>query len=132
MRNALFPSVFVALLLVCALQARADELITNGGFETGDFSGWTTHPATSGSDFGVDGNPHSGNFAAYFGAVTPPFYDGISQTLATVAGSTYHISFWLAAAGGPPMDFRVLWDGTVVFDSSNTGPFPYTNFTLNE
>ena len=41
------------------------NLVTNGSFETGNFSGWTlVGPQTS-----VDGNAESGQFAANIGAV---------------------------------------------------------------
>lgn len=41
--------------------------ITNGGFETGDFTGWTLGGNTGYT--GVTGSyAHSGNFGAYFGA----------------------------------------------------------------
>ena len=35
-----YPSAFAAVLLALAGPASATEYLTNGGFETGDFSGW--------------------------------------------------------------------------------------------
>ena len=92
----------VASILLCA-GAHASNLVTNGDFETGDFTGWTTQAAGAGSEseeslFGVDGNgPHNGSYSAYFGATAP--YDTISQTIATTAGQSYTISFYLDSEG---------------------------------
>lgn len=109
--------------------AIAGNLVANCGFETGNFSGWTTTAAAAGSLFGVDGNPNSGTFAAYFGAVTPPFEDMISQSIPTIAGHAYSISFFLDNAGGSPNQFTAMFDGTTLLSLTNSAPFPYTEFT---
>ena len=89
---------YVGIILACCILATpsfADELIANGGFETGNFSGWTTLPASSGSDFGVNSNyPNSGTKDAFFGA-TGQYNDSIMQTLPTVEGQSYKIDFYL-------------------------------------
>ena len=135
----------LSLVAFCALippAARADNLVANGGFETGDFTGWTTAPAASGSLFGVDNNdpttnnsgdlPHSGTYFAYFGGTTVGSYDGISQDLATVPGTTYQVSFWLANDDGPENDFQAYWGGNLILDVNNADPFGYTNYTFTE
>jgi hypothetical protein len=76
-----------------AAGVQAAELVVNGGFETGDFTAWTTSDSFS-TFYGVDGaGPHHGNFSAYFGALDPS--DSIAQVLATTAGTHYTVSFWL-------------------------------------
>ena len=47
----------IALVLIFSLlfvQIAAANLVTNGDFETGDFTGWTVIPATDGSLVYVD------------------------------------------------------------------------------
>src|SRR5689334_4677324 len=57
-----------ALLLGMAGRANAN-LVANGDFETGDFTGWAQFGDTSFS--GVDGTaPQAGSFAAFFGPLT--------------------------------------------------------------
>lgn len=84
-----FPALGLALLAATGLAApaSAQNLVTNPGFETGDFSGWTATRAASGSFLGVGGVHYaaSGNYGAYFGAVGAQA-DSITQFLPTVAG----------------------------------------------
>jgi hypothetical protein len=124
----------VLLLLPVFAPCGAAELVTNGGFENGDFTGWTTIPAASNTDFGVDGFPHSGSFAAFFAALGPSD-DSISQTLTTVPGQSYSISFWLAqptqdlVPNPRPNDFSAYWGGTQLLSPHNVGYFDYTQYT---
>jgi hypothetical protein len=116
------------LVLMCAVAQGADgqNLVTNPGFESGNFTGWTQFDNT---DFtGVADNlPHSGTFEAFFGPVGST--GGIFQTLATTPGTTYTFSFWLenedAAEAG--QFFDASWDGSSVFSlDPPAGSFDYT------
>src|SRR5262249_5454325 len=80
----------------------SSNLIVNGGFETGNFSGWTQSGDLSYT--GVDGSlPHSGSFAAYMG---PTGSDGfLAQSFATTPGANYTLDYWLESDGGSPNDF---------------------------
>ncbi|HUP08840.1 MAG TPA: PEP-CTERM sorting domain-containing protein [Caldimonas sp.] len=98
-----------AMLLVGAVHA---NLVTNGGFETGNLTGWSLTGNTSFIGVqcpGPSSAVQSGNCSGFFGPVGS--LGGIAQTLATVAGATYDISFWLSSDGGIPSQFVFNWDG---------------------
>src|SRR5580704_14001113 len=119
-------SLAVALLaLGTSVLAHAGNLVTNGSFETGDFTGWTVtgdttfvgvcDVSTCPSGFA----PQDGNFAAYFGPVGDTAT--ISQTIATTPGEEYSLSFYLAnPVGGTPNYFNVTF-GNSSFSFSNFG-----------
>lgn len=125
----------MALLLVTSWSsdASAGSLIVNGGFETGDFTGWTV---TNNTDInGVDSsNPHSGTYEAFVGQLTADGLVSISQSVATNPGQSYIFSFWLTAEpgsgfSGAPDEFRASFGGNVLLDLKDVGPFPYTQYT---
>ena len=66
--------------------------VLNGGFETGNFIGWTVG---GGLGFtGVDSfAAKTGSFGAYFGEDAPG--SSISQTVTTVIGTLYLVEFWV-------------------------------------
>ena len=73
------------------------NLVANGSFETSGLSGWTLGGNSGASTWGpqifIDTQPESGAHAAGMGSVGS---DGtLSQTIATTAGKTYTLSFWL-------------------------------------
>ena len=64
--------------------------MTNGGFETGNFTGWTT----VGTAAVVSGGAHSGTYSARIGGTSPTNGDSsISQTFTVPTGQTL-LSFW--------------------------------------
>ena len=123
-------NILLALTAVAALSvaypAKAN-LITNPGFETGDYTGWTHGGGGSvvGTFNGV--SPHSGSFQAFSGGA-----DVVSQTLATMAAQSYTVNFWAAATadeGGAI--FGVFLNGETVFAHMfAAGNTPYTEFTF--
>jgi hypothetical protein len=134
-------SMAVAAILF-AVPAAAGELIQNGGFETGDITGWTEvgnyiptgfNHATSSNFVGM--TPYAGNYFFEFGNYTDEGSAGISQTMGTVSGQTYDLSFeWSTGGADAPGDqsYLVLWDGNVVDSiSTNTGSTPWTLASLD-
>jgi hypothetical protein len=122
--------LIVAVLASAALSARAN-LVTNPGFETGDFTGWTQFGDTSFTGVAPSSPggtlPHSGNFLAYFGPTGNG--GGIMQTLTAPAG-TFNIDFWLAADGGGPTDsMSASLGGTTFYSTPGIGAFPYMHIT---
>ena len=125
-----------AILLGATGRLTSANLVANPGFETGNFSGWTTTAASSGSSFGVDNtNPHSGTFAAFFSGAGP-FFDHIDQSFVTPPGTTYDLSFWLAGDVNKNPEgffvnmFRVTWGSTLLVNTNFTSSFAYTQFTF--
>ncbi len=89
------PLVLVALLAVFAAQAGATNLIVNGSFQSGDFTGWTlgtTPNGTAGAGFPVVAAWPLGGANAWEGEVGEVNFDGTQQ------GATLTQSF--NSAGG--------------------------------
>ncbi len=105
-------------------------LVENGGFETGDFTGWNLFGGDLADNFvtnTVNGVfPHSGNYYAVLGATNITY---LSQTLATTVGEPYLLSLWLYSPDGlTPNAFQVSWNGTAIFNQTNLpASFGWTN-----
>jgi hypothetical protein len=96
----------VGMLALGATQSVNANLITNGGFETGDFTGWTIGGT---GVAGVDSsNPHSGSYAASFCCDVT-----LTQTIPTVAGATYDLTVWFAHFF-PANSIQIYWNGNQI------------------
>jgi hypothetical protein len=108
------------------------ELIVNGGFETGDTTGWiVTNLEPPFSRVSVYNpnlgfiHPHSGNYYAslsndrYAGTI-PGFgkFAEFSQNVGTVAGQNYNLSFWayIEPSALPGVEFRAYWNNSLLLD----------------
>jgi uncharacterized repeat protein (TIGR03803 family) len=105
----------------------SSNLVLNGDFETGSYSNWTLSNAGYSvvDDGSLGGKPYSGNYSAFLGTTTSPGY--LYQTLATKAGSTYLISFWLNDFDFGPRAFSVVWDGNITFNQTYPATYAWTN-----
>jgi len=132
------------------------QLVQNGTFGTGSFAGWTLTGTGGTTNFvgnskslavttGTRRHTTTTNYGPYYLLTTNTYaaflgQDGglayLSQTLTTVPGRPYLLSFWVAnpgkvaAADGMsviPNDFMVSWNGSTLFNQTNKGVFSYTN-----
>lgn len=111
--------------MVCA------NIVVNGGFETGNFSGWTQHGDTSFSDVHASA-AYTGSYGVRFGPIFG--VGGIYQDLPTTPGLGYDLSFYLSnLAHFTPNSFGVSVGGAPIASLSlaNSGDFPYTEFTAS-
>ncbi|HZW30199.1 MAG TPA: DUF642 domain-containing protein [Isosphaeraceae bacterium] len=131
-------SITAAALAVClgfASQASAN-LLVNGSFETGDFTGWTVNANnTSVEPSGISGfggyNAEDGHYYAALGNVAsagPPL-GTVAQSFTTTAGDSYTLTYYLASNGTTPNEFRTDINGTTYFDQTNIPTQPYTLYT---
>jgi hypothetical protein len=126
--RVLLATAAIALVAVAANPAKAD-IVTNGDFATGDFTGWSLTGDLSGGsvvthtdNVSQPTGPGNGNMAALgtFGGIL-----NVSQTIATKAGQTYDLSFFLEVGDGSvaPDSFNTLVNGADVsgLSISNSG-----------
>lgn len=124
----------VAVTLALIAAPLSANIVTNNGFETGDFTGWTTGGFTGVNTFSA----HSGTYGAFLGPTEVASF--VSQDLSTNAGSLYNVSFWLrsdeidvANLTSSPNgfgSFQVFWDGNLILTLPTNSPFAYTQFSF--
>ena len=108
------------------------NLVTNGSFETDSFTGWTLGgnytSTTYGPEIFIDTDAEGGStYAAGMGSVGS---DGtLSQTIATTAGQTYTLSFWLQNEASGTNDFKAIWNGQTLLSLTNAAQSGYTEYT---
>ena len=117
-------SVVAAVVLAAAMSGPATaNLLVNGGFEAGDFTGWNLSGNTFFSDVECFGPKPEGLCDASFGAFGSDTV--LSQLINTVAGQKYTVSFDFASDGGVPSDFSAFFGGTQLISLINPGASPY-------
>lgn len=128
-----FPLAVLAAFVLASSPAAAQELVTNGGFETGDFTGFSlsgcnTPPAGDDIAYGIGG--YASHHYAVFLCVNNS-YTVLTQYLTTTPGQRYTISFSGANTGsGTGNSVRILFGGTNVFEQPiNAGSNVWAPFT---
>jgi len=123
----------ISVVLAAASQASAGELVFNGGFETGGFSGWSVPlniPNVSHFRVSSSGNAHGGEYWAGLASTNLQF---ISQVLPTQAGQNYELSFWLRWTGPLSSAEQVLvrWEGQLaLIVPASLQPVPWTRYSV--
>jgi hypothetical protein len=127
--TALAATILLTFGVTASAQA---NLLTNGDFETGDFTGWNVAASYTDvvSSSSTLGGPQSGNYFAALGTVGT--LGTVTQTLSTAAGQNYDLSYWFASDGYGPNYFDVLWNGAQIGASveDNVGKFGWTPFSF--
>ncbi len=139
--------VCLAVLVVGSLCSEAKAGFVNGGFETGDLSGWTvggtgsvsvvsSYSTTSGPS--ATFNPTEGNFFALLVAGNANVYTTLTQSFSVSAGDTlFGSAFYDANDYTPYLDdayIKILEGNTVLFYSDvdlvgDYGNTPWTSFS---
>jgi hypothetical protein len=139
------PTILKSFCAVASLSLalNAQAQVTNGGFETGNFSGWTLTPPAgpnTGQQFSnVGSDPAFAQSGTYHANLAPDVNTTgtLSQVMATTAGTAYTLSFWLANNSAVPTNFfTATINGVIVFTTASP-PFPisgqyqqiFANFT---
>jgi hypothetical protein len=122
------------------------NLVTNCGFETDDFTGWSLSgndvPGELNNLYGVEGQdpidlifPNSGSYQAYIADFVSNATT-LSQTLTTVPGGEYTVSLYLAQdtapdSGGPGFsnEFDATLDGITLEDVTDVAAEGYTEYS---
>jgi hypothetical protein len=112
-------------------------VVHNGGFETGDFAGWTLVETTNTSGLynavlssAAYPVTHSGRYGTWLGDTQVAL---LSQTLSTVPGQYYLLSCWITSgASGTQQLFGISWNTNsaatnTLFSITNPPAFSWTN-----
>jgi len=129
-RIATFAAAAGFAVAAAAPAYAAPNLVTNGGFETGDFTGWT---GTGDQTFngvqcpGPSPVVFEGNCSAFFGPVGTT--GGITQLVTGLTvGQTYAVSFAFDPDGGVISSFSASFGGAPLLSLTNPPAGPYQRF----
>lgn len=117
-------SVLTLVLLGGAGPARGDYLV-NGGFQTGDFTGWSV---SGPGPFVLPGLGYTGDNGAVLSTLGSPVT--LSQTVTTPTGAPLDLTFYLAGDGTTPNTLQVSFGGNVLLDQTDLPGQAYTAYTF--
>lgn len=125
----------VGLAVGVAEPVHADNIVVNGGFEAGDFTGWIGLDNFMFSDVVCPDpsfvpQPTEGSCEGEFGPVE---LDGtLAQGLNTVVGQIYVVTFDFFSDGGTPSDFSATFGGVPLIGLTNPPANGYQSFSFLE
>lgn len=122
------PVITSAVTVGSMTEDAGPNTIVNGGFETGDLTGWSASSSAISAEFvGIGGA--FGNYAADLGPTAST--QSLSQDVATTPGQQYTLSFFV---DGDPDSFSnaltVTWDGNTILSLSQV-PLGFNQYTFN-
>jgi hypothetical protein len=137
-----FDAAWITNLFDGTVLGRSVELLVyevqNGDFEAGSDTNWVSSGYVGNNLVfckddtyfnGYDAGStfvHSGEYGMFLGGYGALGY--ISQTLQTISGRPYLLSFWLTNPwSGTPNEFLVQWGGNTLFDQTDLGQLDWTN-----
>ncbi|BAY13632.1 PEP-CTERM sorting domain-containing protein [Calothrix sp. NIES-2098] len=124
----LLPVFGFTAAIICASTSVTQAAVINGGFETGDFTGWTQSGNTGFT--GVNSaDVNSGNYSAFLGPVGSLGF--LSQLISTTIGQSYQLSYFLKSDGRITNQFQTFVDGNKLFDQENIKAQDYTKYVYN-
>ena len=94
MKTFKIAAVALTSVFITGAASAATELISNGGFENGDLSGWSCTGAAQCRERTT--SPHTGRY--HMQGFDNVGFATLSQTVATIAGTAYDFSFWSFAS----------------------------------
>jgi hypothetical protein len=106
-----------------------NNLVANGDFENGDFSGWRIGGYNNYQTF-ITSDADNGNFAADLGTVGAE--GALSQTLQTTVGQQYELTFWLAnVQAGNVQNFYAIVGGQTLYSEINPQSHGYVEHVID-
>jgi hypothetical protein len=138
-RLASFIASTLLAVIAATSAAQANELVINGGFETGDLTGWTVGSPGQPFNWDVTNISDAGIYAGSYIAENGCFqtHCALSQTLAITPGRIYELSFAFnpglfanETTDGVGGDTQVFWNGNLVIDILGGDPV-WTLYTFS-
>jgi VCBS repeat-containing protein len=102
-------------------------VLVNGGFETGNFTGWT-----AGAHASVEQDEIGGELGHYSARLSGSSLENLSQTVSTSPGQHYTVSFVLLPDAEASSDFfSATWNGTTLFAQSDLFSGGFTRYSFD-
>jgi VCBS repeat-containing protein len=123
------PTITAADTNASVTEDAGPTVVVNGGFESGDLTGWSATTHVQVQFFGLGGQ--YGNYSALLSANTSS--DSLAQNIATTPGQHYTLGFDVTGdADSSSNSLAVSWDGTTILavNDGQSGAFTHYSFDV--